>query len=209
MSTYKESAANLAESKKGYSLRLTVGCAVMALGILTSCTAQTPTAFRSSKQSPTSLPIGLSEIRDRNNFRDEQQAAPRPNNSPIDPWCEKGPAVDLSRWFVGLQRSSLTSSAISSRFAAHGAVWLNQPSEAHTFSSLCCRTGITDGSDVPWRPPEKSGTGCWWVSQMKTVEHLHEVRPRTDWRDIDLISDVLPFGRLCYDELNAVRNAIS
>jgi hypothetical protein len=29
--------------------------------------------------------IGLSEIRDRNNFRDEQQAAPQPNNSPIDP----------------------------------------------------------------------------------------------------------------------------
>jgi len=44
---------------------------------------------------------------------------------------------------------------------------------------------------------------------MKTVEHLHEVRPRTDRRGVDLISDVLPFGRLCYDELNAVRNAIS
>ena len=61
----------------------TLGRAVMALGILTSCTAQTTTAFRLSSQSE--LPTGVSEIRDRNNFRDEQQAAPRVNNAPIDP----------------------------------------------------------------------------------------------------------------------------
>jgi hypothetical protein len=59
--------------------------AVMALGILTSCTAQTTTAFRPSNQSTTGLPTGVSEIRDRNNFRDEQQAAPQVNNAPIDP----------------------------------------------------------------------------------------------------------------------------
>jgi hypothetical protein len=70
---------------KGYSLRLTFGCAVMALGILTSCTAQTTTAFRRSNPSTTALPTGVSEIRDRNNFRDEQQGAPRVNNAPIDP----------------------------------------------------------------------------------------------------------------------------
>ena len=29
--------------------------------------------------------------------------------------------------------------------------------------------------------------------------HLYEVRPRKDKRGVDLISDVLPFGRLCYD----------
>jgi len=29
--------------------------------------------------------------------------------------------------------------------------------------------------------------------------HLYEVRPRSDHRGIDLISDVLPFGRLWYD----------
>jgi len=44
---------------------------------------------------------------------------------------------------------------------------------------------------------------------MKTVEHLHEVRPRTDRRGVDLISDVMPFGRLWYGEQNAISNAIS
>ena len=56
---------------KVHSLRLTFGGAVLALGILTPCTAQKTT--------------GVSEIRDRNNFRDEQQTAPRVNNAPIDP----------------------------------------------------------------------------------------------------------------------------
>jgi hypothetical protein len=32
-----------------------------------------------------------------------------------------------------------------------------------------------------------------------TSEHLYEVRPRKDKRAVDLISDVLPFGRLWYD----------
>jgi hypothetical protein len=35
---------------------------------------------------------------------------------------------------------------------------------------------------------------------MKTVEHLFEVKPRKDHRGVDLISDVLPFGRLWYDK---------
>jgi hypothetical protein len=34
------------------------------------------------------------------------------------------------------------------------------------------------------------------------------VRPRKDGRGFDLISDVLPFGRLWYRETNAIRNAI-
>ena len=63
----------------------TLGRAVMALGILASCTAQTTTAFRPSNQSTTASPTGVSGIRDRNNFRDEQEAAPRVNNAPIDP----------------------------------------------------------------------------------------------------------------------------
>ena len=29
--------------------------------------------------------------------------------------------------------------------------------------------------------------------------HVYEVRPRTDHRGVDLISDALPFGRLWYD----------
>jgi len=38
--------------------------------------------------------------------------------------------------------------------------------------------------------------------------HVYEVRPRKDRRGVDLISDVLPFGRLWYGEPNAVANAV-
>jgi len=38
--------------------------------------------------------------------------------------------------------------------------------------------------------------------------HICEVRPRKDHRGVDLISDVLPFGRLWYGEPNSVSNAI-
>ena len=38
--------------------------------------------------------------------------------------------------------------------------------------------------------------------------HVYEVRPRKDKCSLDLISDVLPFGRLWYGEPNAVGNAI-
>jgi hypothetical protein len=38
--------------------------------------------------------------------------------------------------------------------------------------------------------------------------HAYEVRPRRDKRGVDLISDVLPFGRLWYAEPNAVGNAV-
>jgi hypothetical protein len=38
--------------------------------------------------------------------------------------------------------------------------------------------------------------------------HVYEVRPRKDHRGVDLISDVLPFGRLWYDGPNAASNAI-
>jgi hypothetical protein len=38
--------------------------------------------------------------------------------------------------------------------------------------------------------------------------HLYEVRPRTDHRGVDLISDALPFDWLWYGEPNAVSKAI-
>jgi hypothetical protein len=38
--------------------------------------------------------------------------------------------------------------------------------------------------------------------------HIYEVRPRKDNRGVDLISDVLPFGRLWYDGPNAAANAM-
>jgi len=43
---------------------------------------------------------------------------------------------------------------------------------------------------------------------MTNSQHVYEVRPRKDHRGFDLISDVLPFGRLWYAEPNAVSNAI-
>jgi len=39
--------------------------------------------------------------------------------------------------------------------------------------------------------------------------YIYEVRPHNDHRGVDLISDVLPFGHLCYGEPNAISNAIS
>ena len=38
--------------------------------------------------------------------------------------------------------------------------------------------------------------------------HIYEVRPRKDKRDVDLISNVLPFGRLWYGEPDAISNAV-
>ncbi len=38
--------------------------------------------------------------------------------------------------------------------------------------------------------------------------HIYEVRPRKDHHGVNLISDVLPFGRLWYGEPNAISNAV-
>jgi len=38
--------------------------------------------------------------------------------------------------------------------------------------------------------------------------HVYKVRPRKDHRGVDLVSDVLPFGRLWYGESNAISNAV-
>jgi len=43
---------------------------------------------------------------------------------------------------------------------------------------------------------------------MTTSQHAYEVRTRKDHRGTDLISDMLPFGRLWYGEPNAISNAI-
>jgi hypothetical protein len=43
---------------------------------------------------------------------------------------------------------------------------------------------------------------------MIPAPHIYEVRPRSDKRGVDLISDVLPFGHLWHGEPNAVSNAI-
>ena len=41
---------------------------------------------------------------------------------------------------------------------------------------------------------------------MSSSHHIYEIRPRKD-RGVDLIFDVLPFGRLWYAEPNAISNA--
>ena len=46
------------------------------------------------------------------------------------------------------------------------------------------------------------------ISGQPTGKHVYELRPRKDKRGVDLISDVLPFGRLWYGEPNAIANAI-
>jgi hypothetical protein len=38
--------------------------------------------------------------------------------------------------------------------------------------------------------------------------HVYEVRPRSDKRGVNLISDALPFGRLWYGEPDGISNAI-
>jgi len=42
---------------------------------------------------------------------------------------------------------------------------------------------------------------------LKSAIHEDEIRPRKDKRGVDLISDVLPFGRLWYGEPNAINYA--
>ena len=46
------------------------------------------------------------------------------------------------------------------------------------------------------------------ISDLLMSIDLYEVRPRKDHRGVDLISDALPFGRLWYDEPDAISNAI-
>ena len=42
------------------------------------------------------------------------------------------------------------------------------------------------------------------VNDRTKTMHAYEIRPRKDHRGVDLISDVLPFGRLWYGEPNAI-----
>jgi len=37
---------------------------------------------------------------------------------------------------------------------------------------------------------------------MTSSQNLYEIRPRSDKRGVDLISDVLPFGRLWYSKVD-------
>jgi hypothetical protein len=50
----------------------------------------------------------------------------------------------------------------------------------------------------------------WILSDTLKLQpvYVYEVRLRKDHRGVDLISNVLPFGRLWYGEPDAVRNAV-
>jgi hypothetical protein len=43
---------------------------------------------------------------------------------------------------------------------------------------------------------------------VENLKHVYEIRPRKDKRGVDLISDVLLFGRLWYGDPDAITNAI-
>jgi hypothetical protein len=52
-----------------------------------------------------------------------------------------------------------------------------------------------------------------WLDDRKIItmgvsHHVYEIRPRSDKRGSDLISDALPFGSLWYAEPDAISNAI-
>ena len=57
-------------------------------------------------------------------------------------------------------------------------------------------------------PPNQSLDPTRSPGTMTSLRRVYEVRPRKDKRGVDLISDVLPFGRLWYAKPNAISNAI-
>jgi hypothetical protein len=53
------------------------------------------------------------------------------------------------------------------------------------------------------------GDNLEWLRDRREFPDANvEIHPRKDKRGVDLISDVLPFGRLWYAEPNAISNAI-
>ncbi len=67
------------------------------------------------------------------------------------------------------------------------------------------RNRIADGTSIRYATPNCRAI---FLNSMRPTTHQYEVRPRKDHRGVDLISDALPFGRLCYGEPNAIQNAL-
>jgi len=63
-----------------------------------------------------------------------------------------------------------------------------------------------NSSPAPFMPSNRSSQPLAGV--MTSSQHVYEVRPRKDRCGVDLVSDVLPFGRLWYGEPNAINNAL-
>jgi len=92
-------------------------------------------------------------------------------------------------WSIGLRsyKSSLRQSPL------RGHDW-------STLRPLEHRPRIPDQS----RPTQRSTLAFTGKLRIRTPRRVYEVRPRSDQRGFDLISYVLPFGRLWYAEPNAV-----
>jgi hypothetical protein len=61
---------------------------------------------------------------------------------------------------------------------------------------------------LPLLPPNHNEKVIQCPTLMQSTIYVYEVRSRKDQCGVDLISDVLPFGRLWYGDTNAVSNAI-
>ena len=70
-------------------------------------------------------------------------------------------------------------------------------------------SGMSQAFSNHGRKFNKPASGAFLLTPMSPINplHIYEVRPRTDHRGVDLISDALPFGRLWYGEPNAASNA--
>src|ERR1700757_217734 len=71
-----------------------------------------------------------------------------------------------------------------------------------------------DGRYMSARSATKNPSSCFGKlnspnqALQPTVVHVYKVHPRKDHRGVDLISDVLAFGRLWYAGPNAIGNAV-
>src|SRR6266699_3726317 len=99
-----------------------------------------------------------------------------------------------------------------------------QPNLARFLSTITCRWQASQTCpnrhdaktpDRPQQRPQTRPTLCLNSRQllplaggMTSSQHVYEVRPRKDHRGVNLISDALLFGRLCYGEPDAISNAV-
>jgi hypothetical protein len=80
-------------------------------------------------------------------------------------------------------------------------VLLRRVASQTTMAFSHCYTSLESSLKAKWhiiRPP----------APPTILTHVYEVRPRSDKRGVDLISDALAFGPLWYGEPNAVTNAV-
>src|SRR5205814_7085837 len=103
--------------------------------------------------------------------------------------CHCAPTSRNQQFHLRLcSRSTCRSSSINALFAKRRWPFLLAQIALESFCIICRPVSASMTSTIP--------------------AHVYEIRPRKDKRGVDLISDVLPFGRLWYGEPNAITNAI-